>query len=110
MHAAGLAEVTRAKTDGRWEAAYAGQASIEVPADLAATLAAEPTARTMFDILTSQNRSSGIKSRYDTARSLQGVGALTKISPLEGHPVGTSRPSARSAEPPPPTDNSSPTR
>ena len=25
MHAAGLAEVTRAKTDGRWEAAYSGQ-------------------------------------------------------------------------------------
>jgi uncharacterized protein YdeI (YjbR/CyaY-like superfamily) len=56
MHAAGLAEVTRAKTDGRWEAAYAGQASIEVPADLAAALAAEPTAKAMFDILTSQNR------------------------------------------------------
>jgi hypothetical protein len=58
----------------------------------------------------SQTPPSGIKSRYDTARSLQGVGALTKISPLEGHPDGTSRPSARSAEPPPPTDNSSPTR
>ena len=56
----------------------------------------------------SQTPPSGIKNRYDTARSLQG--ALTKISPLEGHPDGTSRPSARSAEPPPPTDNSSPTR
>ena len=33
MHVAGLAEVTRAKTDGRWEAPNAGQASIEVPAD-----------------------------------------------------------------------------
>ena len=32
------------------------QARIEVPADLAAALAAEPTARAMFDILTSQNR------------------------------------------------------
>jgi len=56
LHASGLAQVTRAKTDGRWEAAYAGQASIEVPADLAAALAAEPTAKAMFDILTSQNR------------------------------------------------------
>ena len=56
MHAAGLAEVTRAKTDGRWEAAYAGQASIEVPADLAAVLAAESTAKAMFDMLASQNR------------------------------------------------------
>ena len=56
MQAAGLAEVTRAKTDGRWDAAYAGPASIEVPADLAAARAAEPKAQVMFDILTSQNR------------------------------------------------------
>jgi uncharacterized protein YdeI (YjbR/CyaY-like superfamily) len=43
MHPAGVAAVTRAKTDGRWEVAYPGQANIEVPADLAAALAAEPT-------------------------------------------------------------------
>ena len=67
MKAAGLAEVTRAKTDGRWEAAYAGQASIEVPADLAAALAAEPTARTMFDILNSQNRYA-VLYRIDAAK------------------------------------------
>jgi uncharacterized protein YdeI (YjbR/CyaY-like superfamily) len=67
MHAAGLAEVTRAKTDGRWEAAYAGQASIEVPADLAAALAAEPTAKAMFDILTSQNRYA-VLYRIDAAK------------------------------------------
>jgi uncharacterized protein YdeI (YjbR/CyaY-like superfamily) len=34
MHPAGVAEVERAKADGRWEAAYAGSASIEVPPDL----------------------------------------------------------------------------
>lgn len=56
MHPSGVAEVERAKADGRWDAAYAGQASIDVPADLAATLAADPRARAMFDILTSQNR------------------------------------------------------
>ncbi|AQZ70420.1 hypothetical protein BKM31_15740 [[Actinomadura] parvosata subsp. kistnae] len=56
MHPAGLAEVERAKADGRWERAYAGQAAIEVPADLAAALAANPQAQAMFDILTSQNR------------------------------------------------------
>jgi uncharacterized protein YdeI (YjbR/CyaY-like superfamily) len=56
MHPAGLAEVERAKADGRWEAAYAGPASIEVPADLTAALAAEPRARAMFEVLTSQNR------------------------------------------------------
>ncbi|NJP91639.1 hypothetical protein HCN51_19615 [Nonomuraea sp. FMUSA5-5] len=56
MHPAGLAEVERAKADGRWERAYAGQAAIEVPADLAAALAANPQAQAMFDILTAQNR------------------------------------------------------
>jgi uncharacterized protein YdeI (YjbR/CyaY-like superfamily) len=56
MHLAGLAEVERAKSDGRWAAAYAGPASIEVPDDLAAALAAQPRAQAMFDILTKQNR------------------------------------------------------
>jgi uncharacterized protein YdeI (YjbR/CyaY-like superfamily) len=56
MHPAGVAEVERAKADGRWDAAYAGQAGIEVPADLATALTAEPRAQAMFDILTSQNR------------------------------------------------------
>ncbi len=56
MHAAGIAEVERAKADGRWEAAYAGPSSIDVPPDLAAALAAEPAAQRMFEILTAQNR------------------------------------------------------
>jgi uncharacterized protein YdeI (YjbR/CyaY-like superfamily) len=56
MHPAGEAEVERAKADGRWDAAYAGSAGIEMPADLAAALQAEPRAQAMFDILTSQNR------------------------------------------------------
>lgn len=56
MRPAGVAAVERAKADGRWEAAYAGQAAIEVPADLAAALAAEPAARATFDTLSSQNR------------------------------------------------------
>jgi uncharacterized protein YdeI (YjbR/CyaY-like superfamily) len=56
MRPAGVAAVERARADGRWEAAYAGQATIEVPDDLAAALDAEPAARAMFDTLTSQNR------------------------------------------------------
>lgn len=56
MHPAGVAEVERAKGDGRWETAYAGPATIEVPADFAAALAEEPRAQAMFEILTSQNR------------------------------------------------------
>jgi uncharacterized protein YdeI (YjbR/CyaY-like superfamily) len=56
MRPAGLAEVERAQTDGRWEAAYAGPGTIDVPADLVAALAAEPRAQAMFQVLTSQNR------------------------------------------------------
>jgi uncharacterized protein YdeI (YjbR/CyaY-like superfamily) len=67
MHPAGLAEVERAKADGRWEVAYEGQRTIEVPADLAAALSAQPRARAMFEILTSQNRYS-ILFRLDGAK------------------------------------------
>jgi uncharacterized protein YdeI (YjbR/CyaY-like superfamily) len=56
MHPAGHAEVERAKADGRWDAAYAGPASIEVPPDLAQALSVEPKAKAMFDALNSQNR------------------------------------------------------
>jgi uncharacterized protein YdeI (YjbR/CyaY-like superfamily) len=56
MQRAGLAEVERAKTDGRWAAAYAGQATIEVPIDLSAALRANRDAQAMFDTLSSQNR------------------------------------------------------
>ncbi|HEX5534526.1 MAG TPA: YdeI/OmpD-associated family protein [Actinomycetales bacterium] len=56
MHRAGLAEVERAKADGRWEAAYDGPASIQMPEDLAAALAAEPKAKAVFEKLNSTNR------------------------------------------------------
>jgi len=56
MRPAGHAEVERAKADGRWKAAYAGPASMEVPADLAEALAAEPKAQAMLEGLNTQNR------------------------------------------------------
>lgn len=56
MTAAGRAAVESAKADGRWEAAYSGQASAEVPEDLAAAIAADPRAQAMFEVLTSVNR------------------------------------------------------
>jgi len=56
MQASGIAEVERAKADGRWEAAYAGAAAARVPDDLAAALAAEPKAKAMFERLTGQSR------------------------------------------------------
>lgn len=56
MTPAGLTAIERAKADGRWEAAYAGPATIQVPPELAAALAGEPKASAMFETLTSQNR------------------------------------------------------
>ncbi|MBF6557271.1 MAG: YdeI/OmpD-associated family protein [Acidimicrobiales bacterium] len=56
MHPAGRTGVERAKADGRWDAAYAGQATMQVPADLTDALAKEPRAKAMFEILTKQNR------------------------------------------------------
>jgi len=56
MHRSGEDEVRRAKEDGRWEAAYAGQASSEMPEDLATALNANPRAKVMFEKLTSANR------------------------------------------------------
>jgi uncharacterized protein YdeI (YjbR/CyaY-like superfamily) len=56
MRAAGLAAVEAARADGRWERAYAGPATITVPDDLAAALAAEPAAQKEFDALDGSNR------------------------------------------------------
>lgn len=55
MTDAGRAAVESAKADGRWDAAYGGQADVEVPADLAAAIAANPEAQAMFDVLTKTN-------------------------------------------------------
>jgi uncharacterized protein YdeI (YjbR/CyaY-like superfamily) len=56
MRPPGLAAVSRAKADGTWHTAYEGQATIEIPADLAAALAADPVASAMFDKLNASNR------------------------------------------------------
>ena len=56
MRPAGLAEVEKARADGRWDAAYDGQRSIAVPEDLQRELDRRPQAAAFFDTLTSQNR------------------------------------------------------
>ncbi|MGO4384687.1 YdeI/OmpD-associated family protein [Specibacter sp. RAF43] len=53
---AGQAAVDAARADGRWEAAYAGQADARLPQDLADAVAANPRAQAMFDVLTAVNR------------------------------------------------------
>jgi uncharacterized protein YdeI (YjbR/CyaY-like superfamily) len=56
MNPRGLAEVERARSDGRWERAYAGPKTAEPHPDFLAALAANPAAGTFFDTLNSQNR------------------------------------------------------
>ncbi|OLT52414.1 YdeI family protein [Cellulosimicrobium sp. CUA-896] len=56
MRARGHAEVERAKADGRWDRAYAGQAAAEVPPDLASALEASPVAAARFAGLTRADR------------------------------------------------------
>jgi uncharacterized protein YdeI (YjbR/CyaY-like superfamily) len=56
MKPAGLAEVERAKADGRWERAYDSPKTAEVPDDLRAALDADPAAAEFFAGLDSNNR------------------------------------------------------
>jgi uncharacterized protein YdeI (YjbR/CyaY-like superfamily) len=56
MRPRGRAQVEQAKADGRWAAAYAGQAKAAPDADLTAALDAAPAARDLFDALDSANR------------------------------------------------------
>jgi uncharacterized protein YdeI (YjbR/CyaY-like superfamily) len=56
MQPAGLAEVERAKTDGRWDAAYDSPKNAAVPEDLARALAQKPRAAKFFATLDSANR------------------------------------------------------
>ncbi|MES1169875.1 MAG: YdeI/OmpD-associated family protein [Leifsonia sp.] len=56
MQPAGLAAVEHAKADGRWDAAYHGARTIEVPPELRAALDAEPAAAAFFETLNGQNR------------------------------------------------------
>ena len=70
MHQSGEAEVRLAKADGRWSGAYAGQAGVEVPEDLAEALVANPRAQEMFQTLTSANRYS-ILYRIESAKKTE---------------------------------------
>ena len=56
MRPAGVAEVERAKADGRWDAAYDSPSRIQVPPDLQAELDKRPDAAAFFATLNSTNR------------------------------------------------------
>jgi len=67
MQPPGLAEVERAKCDGRWERAYDGAGSSSVPADLAAAFARNARALAFFETLDGANRYA-ILYRVQTAK------------------------------------------
>ncbi|WP_394830350.1 YdeI/OmpD-associated family protein [Pendulispora rubella] len=56
MKAPGLAEVERAKADGRWDAAYDSPRNATVPDDLARALAANARASKFFETIDAANR------------------------------------------------------
>jgi uncharacterized protein YdeI (YjbR/CyaY-like superfamily) len=56
MREAGLRQVEVARADGRWDAAYAGQRTSEIPPDFQAELDAHPAAQAFFATLNSANR------------------------------------------------------
>jgi uncharacterized protein YdeI (YjbR/CyaY-like superfamily) len=68
MRDAGLSEVERARADGRWAAAYHGQATASVPEDLRGELACRPRAAEFFAGLSSQNRYAIIYRLQDAKR------------------------------------------
>jgi uncharacterized protein YdeI (YjbR/CyaY-like superfamily) len=56
MQPPGFEEVTKAKADGRWDAAYPPQSTATVPPDFAEALAANPEAEAFFATLTGVRR------------------------------------------------------
>jgi uncharacterized protein YdeI (YjbR/CyaY-like superfamily) len=91
MKPPGLAEVERARRDGRWEAAYESQSRAVVPPDLEAALKANPVAAKFFATLEAHNRYAvlyriGSAKKLDTraARIAKFVGMLERGEKL--HP------------------------
>jgi uncharacterized protein YdeI (YjbR/CyaY-like superfamily) len=68
LRPAGLAEVERAKGDGRWDAAYEGQRGMAVPDDLAQALERNPEAESFFATLDSANRYAILYRLHDAKR------------------------------------------
>lgn len=56
MRPTGLEQVEKARADGRWEAAYHSQSTMEMPADFAEALKKNPTAEEFFASITKANR------------------------------------------------------
>ena len=84
MQPAGMREVERAREDGRWDAAYAGQRTAGVPEDLERELAGNDAARAFFATLSSVNRYARRpylnRERQKTAVKIRAAAALSTTS------------------------------
>ena len=86
MRPAGLAEVERAKADGRWDAAYASPRNVEVPDDLRQALAADPEASAFFATLDSKNRFSVLYRIGDAKKPATRAARIVKyVAMLHDH-------------------------
>jgi uncharacterized protein YdeI (YjbR/CyaY-like superfamily) len=79
MRPRGVMEVERAQADGRWERAYAGQASAAEPEDLLAALAVSPTAAAAFAALSKVNRYAVIHRVATAPNAAVRANRLTKL-------------------------------
>lgn len=108
MQPSGLAEVERARKDGRWEAAYDGGNKATVPDDLQAAFDAHPGAAEFFATLNAQNRYA-VLFRIQTAKKpqtrarkvAQFAAMLARHETL--HPMPANKESRSSADPLPST-------
>lgn len=96
MRDAGERAVAAAQADGRWERAYAGPATAEVPPELLAAIEADDDALATFRTLSSQNRYamifrlSQLKTQAARERNIaKFVAMLARGETL--HPQGTRR-------------------
>ncbi len=69
MEPTGVAEVERARADGRWDNAYEPPSTATVPDDLQAALDASPAAREFFAALDANNRYAILHRVHDAKRA-----------------------------------------
>lgn len=103
MQPSGLAEIERARADGRWDAAYDSSKTATVPPDLQAAFDAHPGAAEFFATLNSQNRYAvlfrimTVKKADTRARKIQEYAAmLARRETL--HPLMEKKPAKQGAQ------------
>jgi uncharacterized protein YdeI (YjbR/CyaY-like superfamily) len=79
LRPAGAAEVAAAKADGRWDAAYEGARTAQVPEDLRAELDANPKAAAFFADLDGANRYAILYRLQEAKRPETRARRLTKF-------------------------------